>query len=463
MPNLKPILLALATTLAACQTTQSPRGSMTEASEPTQKELAPRLIEVCGEQVSTAADSFECYGVVENLNGIEELKNLKNLSLSRTSITDASIDDLKNLPALTTLDLSSTSVGDAAIESLASLEGVRSVDLKATGFTTNGIELLKKRRPDLEIQADSPSLVLSNANVEFWSNGEIVFEGKSANIDTGEVMVGRWDISRWGNNAYKDTVEVFQFDATHRVIHLFLDDARGDEDPPRRQIVYLVKDDALIKIFDEHLGTYGDMRLTFHGDGTASYITDDWTAHLKYGNDVHEITMSLDEDSQELVVKRRVATGEHIDPEKLAACPFVWVKQGNGDFRFMGEILRNLRGKAAYASQELELVGVSGGPLVVRLTEEKDEITFLDELYLEADGVRIDASECEGEGAPVWCTSDRISLRMVRGDVLETTFQVPPNASKVVLHATGYYNPLSANATSDTKIHKFGNSEGPKT
>lgn len=222
-----------------------------------------------------------------------------------------------------------------------------------------------------------------------------------------------------------------------------------DEDPPNRYQLFVPGAGGLTKIYDQVIGVYGVTDLRFPGDGTVRYIEDSWSAcGSPHGEatehdgtvPIHEVTLALDASGQ-LVEHDRTESGQTFDCGGLAACPWIYVDGATGPVR-VGEILRNVRGHEAYVLQDLALPAVAAGPLHVRVAEEKDEVTFLDEIYVEVDGLHLAPTACAAATAPAYCAADHQPLRLQKGDVLDLTFDLPSGATPTVF-ARGYYIPLT--------------------
>lgn len=76
--------------------------------------------------------------------------SLSDLDLRRTSITDAGLLALSELPALR-VDLSGTKVTDAGLSHLAGLKTLRSVRVKETGVTDAGVAEFSKANPLVKV------------------------------------------------------------------------------------------------------------------------------------------------------------------------------------------------------------------------------------------------------------------------------------------------------------------------
>lgn len=125
--------------------------------------------------------------------------------------------------------------------------------------------------------------------------------------------------------------------------------------------------------------------------------------------------------------------------DALAACPFVY-RLGDGEPQLLGEILRNVRGAAAATVQSLAVEGRGEGRVEVRLSEQKPEVTYLDEVFLEVDGVRVEPQACRAAAAPAYCAADGRNHLMGEGDALDLQFVTPPHAAARLV-ARGYYVP----------------------
>jgi hypothetical protein len=80
------------------------------------------------------------------------------------------------------------------------------------------------------------------------------------------------------------------------------------------------------------------------------------------------------------------------------------------------------------------------GWIVIRLAEEKDEVTYLDSLHLLVGGVAIAA---ESNSSVAAADGEYLTLR--RGESVEFRFRAPASfadGDPVSVAATGYYEPL---------------------
>jgi serine/threonine protein kinase len=85
------------------------------------------------------------------LSALSGLRELTELNLSGTPITDAAIARLRSLPHLQILTLCDTNISDRAVPDLASLDSLRNLNLQNTKITTNGVRQLKSALKNCDI------------------------------------------------------------------------------------------------------------------------------------------------------------------------------------------------------------------------------------------------------------------------------------------------------------------------
>ena len=214
------------------------------------------------------------------------------------------------------------------------------------------------------------------------------------------------------------------------------------EDPPNRYQLYVADGAELRRVLDLTVGVYGVTPLEFPGDGAVRYQESGWTAcqrekHPKQATrDVVTFRMT---DGTVMSESDRRGSPDVQQCSELAACPFVYVVK-KGQATKVGEILRNLRGKAAYGRQQLALPSITS-KVHIQIREEKREVTYLDAISLEVDGHRVEPESCKGQPSLPYCRADHRPLRLGPGDVLDVWFKVPRTASRLSLTASGYYLP----------------------
>ncbi|WP_437876572.1 hypothetical protein [Sorangium sp. So ce513] len=223
------------------------------------------------------------------------------------------------------------------------------------------------------------------------------------------------------------------------------------EDPPDRFRVYVLHDGSLVPVLDKVIGAYGITQLEFPGDGTARYIEDGWTACERVAGAKkvarEQVTLRLDAAGTRMIESGRKPTRHVQVCDELAACPYVDVLDAGGARR-IGEILRDVRGPRAATVQSLDLGDRGAGPIAIRISEEKAEVTFLDEVFVEAGGARIYPRGCDVTPGPAYCAADGRPHVLRQGDTLDLVFDAGGDA---VLFARGYYVPTPTAATREVR------------
>jgi hypothetical protein len=82
---------------------------------------------------------------------VAELPNLTRLHLQKTQVTDAGLSHLKNLEHLSYLNLYGTQVTDAGLKQLEGLKNLRALYLWQTKVTEAGVKALQEKLPGLKI------------------------------------------------------------------------------------------------------------------------------------------------------------------------------------------------------------------------------------------------------------------------------------------------------------------------
>lgn len=82
---------------------------------------------------------------------LEAVKNLRQIRLSDTSVTDLSIDTLLKLPALESINFYGTKVTDAGVMKLAALPNLKHLYLWQIPVKPETIKALQEKLPRCEI------------------------------------------------------------------------------------------------------------------------------------------------------------------------------------------------------------------------------------------------------------------------------------------------------------------------
>jgi hypothetical protein len=129
------------------------------------------------------------------------------------------------------------------------------------------------------------------------------------------------------------------------------------------------------------------------------------------------------------------------------ACPWLHVYNGRA-FERRTEILRNVRGEQREQTEtsDIGLVEIVDGSVILQVTEEKAEISFIDALYIIAGGVEVRAGASPDVAARV-AEKDRDYLSINGGESYEFRFKLPDSfvdrkQVPVTVVVSGFYAPL---------------------
>jgi len=240
---------------------------------------------------------------------------------------------------------------------------------------------------------------------------------------------------------------VVKLDGDQRAVVLELPDL-SDEDPPNRVQLFVVEGERLRQVWDWLPTGYGPVEIDFRGDGRVQYVEDGWTACEQADASatkvpLQRVTLRLRGESgaERLTEVERAASGQVQDCNLLAACPMVLLVE-RGSETELGEILRGLRGAAAYDRQTLRITPPRDGTLHLRIFEHKPEVTVLDAVALSVDAEEIRPRACAHEPAPAYCVPDGSAERLTQGQSIDLRFDVPDGASTIDLVAWGHYIPV---------------------
>lgn len=84
-----------------------------------------------------------------------ELKTLRTVDLSGSSVNDLRLMYLSRLPDLATLRLNNTTITDDALKTVAGFESLRELDVIGTHLSKSALDSLQEERPELEIRTGS--------------------------------------------------------------------------------------------------------------------------------------------------------------------------------------------------------------------------------------------------------------------------------------------------------------------
>lgn len=87
----------------------------------------------------------------DSVSELAKLPHLHTLNLGDTAIGDRAIVHLQSLPNVRYLYLGNTHISDAALVHLEAMPGLKILDLNGTRVTPEGIDRLRRARPDLDV------------------------------------------------------------------------------------------------------------------------------------------------------------------------------------------------------------------------------------------------------------------------------------------------------------------------
>ena len=150
--------------------------------------------------------------------------------------------------------------------------------------------------------------------------------------------------------------------------------------------------------------------------------------------------------------KIEIVPGENLVTLSLSdrdgwACPWLYVYDGH-DFEKRTEILRNVRGKLNEQTEisPIGLVEIVDGSIALSVVEEKNEITFIDELYVIVEGIEVRATGAS-RAATEAAERDEDYLVIAGGESREFRFKLPDSLAgreraAVSIVVSGFYAPL---------------------
>jgi hypothetical protein len=129
------------------------------------------------------------------------------------------------------------------------------------------------------------------------------------------------------------------------------------------------------------------------------------------------------------------------------ACPWLYVHNGDS-FEKRTEILRKVRGKENEQTETTPIgpVEIVDGSIALIVVEEKNEITFIDELYVIVEGIEVHAEATSGVAARV-AERDQDYLVIGSSESREFRFRLPASftgreRAAVSVVVSGFYAPL---------------------
>ena len=113
---------------------------------------APQWIrELIGREYFVEIAFVILHGNTDGLNVLDDLPNLRFLSVERTKVTDKELVKVKTLSKLTAISLDNTAISDEGLKHVEALKQLRFVYAVNTRITEKGAKELRKALPNVQI------------------------------------------------------------------------------------------------------------------------------------------------------------------------------------------------------------------------------------------------------------------------------------------------------------------------
>ena len=197
-------------------------------------------------------------------------------------------------------------------------------------------------------------------------------------------------------------------------------------------------------------GTYNHPILTTNGYKSLGNITenDKILYHSEFDNKIIECSVLQIEKNYKTVnevYNIKLENGNSYIINNIIAspkCPYVYIKQ-NDIYQQIDEILKNQVSDKLdrYDYLEIPFEMIENNILLIKIAEQKDEISYLDHIYLQV-GNQIIKPECEKNLLQKIQSNDNEYYQLQKGEYFELIFILPENidkTTKIQLVAKGYY------------------------
>jgi hypothetical protein len=198
---------------------------------------------------------------------------------------------------------------------------------------------------------------------------------------------------------------------------------------------------SIFRVLNNYTITVSEVFSSGYSNGQINYIND-YSFTVDHGRfpDIKG-TYVLDD----LYIKQSelyIQPDDEVDYSNMAACPFVYL----GDIQnkiYKGEILRYLNAEYTETWQKLDikLDAKIYSNIKICISEEKDETTYLNSVYLEINGKIHTPKLITSKNSKIISDDDKY-VKLSKGEIIELQFDFKPELIKTcVLHAKGYYIP----------------------
>jgi hypothetical protein len=237
--------------------------------------------------------------------------------------------------------------------------------------------------------------------------------------------------SYYGKSTKFEVVDIIKKDKFKELLISYKEAEK--EDPPYNHSIF--------RLLDSNIVTVSEIFSSGYNTGQISFV-DDYSFTVDHGRfpDIKG-TYTLDN----LYVKQSDLYEQpenEVDYSNMAACPFVYLIDGENKI-YKGEILRYLNAEYTETWQKLDLKLDEKiySSLKICISEEKDETSFINSVYLEING-KIYTPKLIPSKSRNFISDDDKYFKLSKGEIIELQFNFKPELIRTcVLHAKGYYLP----------------------
>jgi len=205
------------------------------------------------------------------------------------------------------------------------------------------------------------------------------------------------------------------------------------EDPSFNHSIFRLLDDSTITVSEIFSSGYSNGQINYIDD--YSFTVD----HARFPDIKGTYTLEgLYLKQSELYVQPE----DEVDWSKVAACPFVYLVDGDNKL-YKGEILRYLNAEYTETWQKLDmkLDDKIYSNLRICISEEKDETTYLNSVYLSVNGKIYTPKLINSKNRNIILDDDKY-VEISKGEKIELQFNLKPELIETcILYAKGYYLP----------------------
>jgi hypothetical protein len=209
---------------------------------------------------------------------------------------------------------------------------------------------------------------------------------------------------------------------------------------------------SIFRVLDNNTITVSEIFSSGYNNGQINYINDySFTVdHARFPDIKGTYTLEgLYLKQSELYIQ----SADEVDYSKMAACPFVYLVDDQNKI-YKGEILRYLNAEYTESWQKLDmrLDPKIYNNLRICISEEKDETTYLNSVYLSVNGKIYTPKFINSKNRSIISDDDKY-VKISKNEKIELQFDFKPELIKTcILYAKGYYLPYEKYTSfNDTK------------